>query len=751
MTTSSGGVARDQRATSPDGLPGGIGSVARERRAGWLDAWLRSLIAMATDGHGLPPGVALACVGGLGRRECSPHGDLDLVLLHAGVSGIDELAAKLWYPIWDSRRGLDHSVRTIAESLSTAHDDAKVALGLLDLRHIAGDRSLVGSLAPAAAELWRRTAVMQLSRLRELAEARHVAHGDLAHLLEGDLKEAAGGLRDIGLLRGIGRAGIADANPPAVRAAQTRLLDVRDALHQAAGRKLDRLVAHERDPVAGTLGLPDGDALLRRVATDAATVAWTLQDAWRSVHRFRAELRRGGAARKIERLPLAADVVEFDGEVVLARSAIGARPDPALSLRVAAAAAQARLPIARATLEWLAAHVPPLPVPWPAGARTALMSLLGAGPGLRPTWTACDRFGLITAWLPEWARLRGAPQHNAVHRYTLDQHLVAAAAEAGKSLREVARPDLLLLGALLHDVGKGLPGDHSTVGRPIAASIAVRVGLPPEDVHTIECLVRDHLLLPEVATRRDLGDPATIDTVVRAVETVERLELLHALARADAVATGPAAWSPWKAGLIDELVALVHAVLKGAPLPDPPAPDPALLDGTLPVVVCDAERVSVAAADRTGLFASVAGCLATHRLDVLSADTVTVDGRALLHWAVAPRFGGDVDLAALRADLRRAALGQLPAPSPRAVRGAPGSSAPTFMWHDGATEAVILELRTVDAPGLLYRVTAALAGLGVDVRAARVSTLGSSVVDAFYLPEDVDRAAVEAAVLAGLT
>ncbi|MBB5872213.1 [protein-PII] uridylyltransferase [Allocatelliglobosispora scoriae] len=729
-------------------MPTGIGPVARELRATWLDSWLRGVVDTATEGAGLPKGVALVAVGGLGRRECSPHSDVDLILLHSGVFGIDELASKLWYPIWDSRRGLDHSVRTIAETLSAAHDDSKVALGLVDLRHLCGDPSLLATLQPAALDLWRRTAVMQLSRLRELTEARYVQHGELAHLLEGDLKEAAGGLRDVGVLRGIGRAGIADALPPAVRAAQTRILDVRDALHLSAGRKLDRLVAHERAIVAKALGLADGDALLRRVATDAATIAWTLQDAWRSVHRFRADLRRGGAVRKPERLPLAADVVEFDGEVVLARSAVTPRPDPALSLRVAAAAAHARLPIARATLEWLSSHVPALPVPWPDGARTALMSLLGSGSGLTPTWTACDRFGLVTTWLPEWGRLRGAPQHNPVHRFTLDQHLVAAAAEAGKSLRDVARPDLLLLGALVHDVGKGLPGDHSTVGRPIAAAIAARVGLPADDVATIEFLVRHHLLLPDVATRRDLSDPATIATVVDAVGTVERLELLHALAKADAVATGPAAWSPWKASLIDELFTTTRSVMKGSPLPAPPAPDPALLIGELPVVICDESRVSIAAADRTGLFASVAGSLATHRLDVMAADSVTIDGRALLHWVVAPRFGGEVDFVALRADLRRAALGQLPPPSHRVVRSVPGAGEPALMWHEGATDAVILELRTVDAPGLLYRVTSALADAGVDVRAARVSTLGSSVVDAFYLPPDVDRAAAESVVRA---
>jgi len=719
-----------------------IGAAARSERAAAFDVWLSKLASEA----GLPPGVALVAVGGLGRRECAPHGDLDLVLLHSGLSGMDELAARLWYPVWDQRLGLDHSVRTVPESLDAALDDAKVALGLLDARHIAGDPALTGTLAAGAADLWRRTAARQLSRLRELAQARHTVHGTLAQLLEGDLKEAEGGLRDVTLLRGIGRAGIADAVPPSVRAAQVRLLDVRDALHVSSGRRLDRLVAHERDSVALLLDLPDGDALLRRVANDAATVAWTLQDAWRSVHRWRADLRRGGP-RQPQRLPLATDVVECDGEVVLARSAVTPRPDPSLSVRVAAAAAAAKLPIARSTLEWLSRFVPPLPQPWPSAARTAFMALLGSGPSLIPIWTACDRFGLITAWLPEWERLRGAPQHNPVHQFTLDRHLISTAAQAGASTREVARPDLLLLGALLHDVGKGLPGDHSEAGTPAAAAMARRIGLAPSDVDIVTRMVRLHLLLPEVATRRDIADPATVAAVAAAVGDVPTLELLHMLAQADAVATGPAAWSAWKARLIDQLVAAVRASLRGVPVPGPAEPDPTLLAAELPVVQVAPDMISVAAADRRGLLASIAGCLAGHQLDVVAVNSVTVADRAILQCAVQPRFGADVSRELLLADLRRAAVGQLPPPRLARRAAKPGRPRPRALWPADD----LLEVRATDEPGLLYRLTSALAEAGIDLRAARVSTLGADVVDAFYLIGPVDRATVEHAVLNVLT
>lgn len=741
------------------GLPGGIDAAARAARAAAIDGWLAGLLPRRE-------GVALVAVGGLGRRQCAPYGDLDLLLLHAGAPDVDELAAGIWYPVWDAGLRLDHSVRTVAEALAVAQDDLRAALGLLDARFVAGDEDLAGRLVRSAAEQWRRTAVRRLPGLREITATRWAAHGELAFLLEGDLKEAAGGLRDVGILRAIARAGVTTALRPAVRAAHLRLLDTRDALHLRAGRRVDRLVAQERDGVATLLGLrqpaPDpspgtvdaGDVLLRRVASDARTVRHALDDAFRAADRLRAG-RRGADGRPVRR-PVARDVVVHDGELVLARTVIGARPDPSLSLRVAAAAATTGLPVARATCEWLAAYCPPLPVPWPAEARVALVTLLGAGPGLVPAWETCDRYGLVDGWLPEWTRVRSLPQHNPVHRFTLDRHLVQTAGEAGRHTRDVDRPDLLLLGALLHDVGKGLPGDHSQVGAPIAEAVAARIGLPASEVALIGRLVRLHLLLPEVATRRDLADPLTIADVATKVADTSTLELLHALVRADAAATGPAAWSHWKGRLVADLVARVRTTLDTGAVPEPPAPDPALVTGPLPVVRLTGDRVAVAAADRGGLLTTVAGCLALHRLDVVSADASTVFGRALVEFRVQPRYGLAPDPVSLGADLRRAVTGDVSVIQRlrgRALAARSAGAAPRVGWHrEAATDAVVLELRAADAVGLLYRVSGALDEAGAQLRAARISTLGADVVDAFYLvggwPDAGTRDRIAAAVLA---
>jgi [protein-PII] uridylyltransferase len=750
---------------------GGVGAAAREQRAAALDVWLSEVFdrAVAAASPGSP--LALVALGGLGRLECAPFGDVDLVLLHAGRDDVGAVAEKVWYPVWDAGLTLDHSVRTIGEAVEVASDDTKAALGLLDARHIAGEPALSAQLREAAQVLWRQRARAHLPVLRELTTQRWRQQGELAFLLDGDIKEARGGLRDVRVLRGVAYAQVADAWRPPVRAAYTRLLDVRDCLHLVAGRRRDRIFVQDLEEVAALVGLPGPEALRRRIADDARAISYAVDDSLRAAERWLATQRHGGRRTGPPvRTPIAPDVVAQDGEVVLARTAVSPQVDPSLSMRVAAAAARHGLRISPGTLEWLARHCPALPRPWPPAARAAFAQLLGSGPALVSTWEACDRFGLITSWLPEWARIRSAPQHNPVHRYTLDRHLIECVASAARYARDVARPDLLFIGSLLHDIGKGLHGDHSVVGVDVAAAITESIGLPPDDVAAIGVLVRWHLLLPEVATRRDLGDPQTVRHVAEIVGDVETLELLHALSRADAVATGPAAWSAWKERLVADLVSRVRAALVtgsvSAPLPADVRLSP-LASGPLPAVDIAPDRVTVAATDRLGLLAAVAGCLTLHRLDVVSADTATIVGSdgpvAVVACRVQPRDTVGPDRQRLAADLRRAVDGELNVDEALAARvrstnrlrgSMTREAAPArVVWAvDRATDATILELRAADDVGLLYRVAHALELAGADVRAARISTLGSDVVDAFYLVGELSSAAarstVETAVLA---
>lgn len=448
------------------------GPPRRAALAELTDEWLAGLF---TAGAGPSRGVSLVAVGGYGRGELSPRSDLDLLLLHDGGDdkAVAALADRLWYPVWDLGLALDHSVRTPAEARKTAGEDLKVQLGLLDARHLAGDLGLTASLRTTVLADWRNQAPKRLPELRDLCAERAERQGELQFLLEPDLKEARGGLRDATALRAVAASWLADAPRGGLADARRRLLDVRDALHLATGRATDRLALQEQDQVAAELGLLDADALLRQVYEAARVISYAGDVTWREVGRVlrarsvRPRLRAllGGGKPVPERSPLAEGVVEQDGEVVLARTARPER-DPVLPLRAAAAAAQAGLPLSRHAVRHLAATAGPLPAPWPAEAREQLVTLLGSGRPTVQVWEALEAEGLVTRLLPDWERVRCRPQRNAVHVWTVDRHLIETAVRAAGFARRVHRPDLLLVAALLHDIGKGWPGDTRWPGRP---------------------------------------------------------------------------------------------------------------------------------------------------------------------------------------------------------------------------------------------------------------------------------------------
>ncbi|NUK60574.1 [protein-PII] uridylyltransferase [Streptomyces lunaelactis] len=762
---------------------GRSGPPRRAALAKLTDDWLSALFATATLEAGVR-GAALVAVGGYGRGELSPRSDLDLLLLHDGgadAGAIATLADRIWYPVWDLGLALDHSVRTPGEARKVAGDDLKVQLGLLDARPVAGDLGLVAGLRTTVLADWRNQAPKRLPELDELCRERAERQGELQFLLEPDLKEARGGLRDATALRAVAASWLADAPREGLAEARRILLDARDALHLVTGRATDRLALQEQDQVATELGLLDADALLRQVYEAARTVSYATDVTWREVHRVlrarsvRPRLRAmlgGGRTPQPERSPLAEGVVEQDGEVVLARAAKPER-DPVLPLRAAAAAAQSGLPISLHAVRRLAATTRPLPVPWPAEAREELVTLLGAGESTVGVWEALEAEGLITRLLPDWERVRCRPQRNPVHTWTVDRHLVEAAVKASSLTRRVGRPDLLLIAALLHDIGKGWPGDHSVAGETIAKDVAARIGFDRADVAVIATLVRHHLLLIETATRRDLDDPATVDSVAAIVGSAGTLELLHALTEADALATGPAAWSSWRGSLVADLVKRVAAVLAGdAPAePEPTAPSAeqerlaieALRTGE-PVLALHAQaepsagdepepvgvELLIALPDQPGVLPAAAGVLALHRLTVRAADLRSIElpselgepsGVLLLSWRVAAEYGSLPQAARLRADLVRALDGSLDIPARLAEREAAyprrrGVKAPpprVTVAPAGSRLATVIEVRAQDAPGLLHRIGRALDESALRVRSAHVSTLGANAVDAFYV------------------
>ena len=700
--------------------------------------------------------VAIAAVGGFGRGELSPGSDLDILILHRGTLSEEELSSfvnKILYPLWDKKIKVDHSVRTRSEVREAAEADLKVILGLLDIRLVCGSAVLVADVQIDALDEWRKNSKRRLPELEKSLLERHQRAGELAYLLEPDLKEARGGLRDITAIRALEKSGAITIPMERISVAESLLSNVREALHIVSGRDKDKLLFQEQDKVAAHLGFVDADVLMSEVAQAARSVDYLLDSTWyRLAHKGKDGA--GRFLRKVRSTTLSRDISVANKEVTIDIDADFSL-DPTIGLRACAAAAQLGLPMSMDSLERLSlaltSGVTELPNPWPRDARENLISLIGAGPAMVQIFEALDQEEIIFHWIPEWRAVRSLPQRNVLHRHTVDRHMVETAVQAASLTRKVHRPDLLLFSALFHDIGKGTEEDHSERGAALIAPLAQRIGFSEPDIKTIQLLVKHHLLLSATATRRDLDDPATITAVADVIPDLQTLELLHALSIADGEATGRAAWTDWKASLVAELVKRVELAITDNTV----AQQPELSDnqrakagsGKLSVAIENRESVyaiEIVIPDSTGILSTVAGVLNLLRLDVRSARTKSVGNSAVMEWIVIPEPHAPVlEEQKLHDEITRALksrsslseriqeridvysqLPSIPVPDPVVE---------TFL--DAATDATIIEVRSHDRPALLFGIGDSISRSSVDIRSAIVTTLGAEAIDTLYVTE----------------
>jgi [protein-PII] uridylyltransferase len=719
-------------------------------------AFAEALRARSSDDD--DTGVALVAVGGYGRRELAPHSDLDLVLVHTEDADVAELAAHVWYPLWDTGAAVDHAVRALPEVTAAARDDVRVTLGLLDARHLAGDPSVTLRMRSALLAQWRREARSQLPRLRELVETRVRRVGELAHATVPDLKESGGGLRDATILNALVATWLVDVPHSDLERSRQALLDVRDALHTVAGRGTDRVGPDMWGDLAAELG-HDGPAATQRLVREIGRrITHISRLTWRRVDGVLAP--PAGAARArthdydtpgVRRAPgpamapLGHGLAVAGGEVVVQRRTAAAT-DPTLLLRAAAEAAERDLILSPHTVARLLRDGPPMPEPWPDEGRDLFVRLLAAGPGLLPVWETLDETGALTRLLPDWERVRLLPHASVVHRFTVDRHLVETCIEASRLIRRVARPDLLLVAALVHDIGKGGLQEHSRAGEPIAAGLARRLGFDAADTKVVATLVRHHLLLTQVATTRDLEDPATVERVVSCVPDPATFDLLLVLTEADAKATSPKAWTPWRAKLVADLGTRVRTALVGGPavpgerdrverrvdVPERVRKDASAVDVRV-VATTHGSEVTVVTGDRTGVLAAVSGAFAGMRVPIRSARAWSQDDYGVSQWQV---DDADLDPAVLRTRVEAVLEGRVD-PGERLRRAVARDLSPSVAVRPEASqEATVLEVRAEDRPGVVHLACHALAGLGLAVRSAHVTTVGPQAVDVFYVQEE---------------
>jgi [protein-PII] uridylyltransferase len=771
---------------------------------------LDSVLAHLFEAAGSPAHVAIVALGSYGRRELCPGSDVDVLLVHQGLER--NVADAIWYPLWDAGVVVGHAARTPKDAVAVAKGDLAALTSMLDVRCVAGDWILADQLVAAVRDLAVRRQHEVVEQLAEAFTERRARPGPIAELLEPNLKDGAGGLRDIQSLGWVGHAlgapgdvaallqrGLIQADDPMhLDRARALLLQARVALHRVTGRSTDELLLQDQDAVAASVGAADADVLLRDLSAVARSVLWMAEEVWDRLLVDTAKRRRRrtvGPDRVLE------PGIELHGGRV--RLTPDAPLDGSTVLRLASVAAEQGLHLDRASVARLAGCPRPA---WDDADRARFLRVLDAGDRAVPVLDALDRVGGLAVVVPGWERVRSLPQRNAYHSHTVDRHLLEAVARChdlfadagfdGEAARALPRPHLLLLGALFHDIGKGLPGDHSDTGAEIAEESLSAMGFPDDEIAIVARLVSLHLLMPDVATRRDLSEEAPVARVARLAGDVEVLTLLYLLTIGDSIATGTSAWSEAKAVLVRDLYVkarhllergevvdhlaierrqglaeLIGAEAAAAHLDAMPAAyvlefDPAamvdhraLLDARLAAVEWHDPGApglvgcAVVAPDAAGILSSVAGVFTVHGIAIRHASVHTrSDGMALEVYRVFDRYdrletpagrdrvAQDI-LAALAGGLAlRDRVDERARRYASSRRRGALPQQPVVDFFPGASDfATVVEVHADDEIGLLYRITQVLLAQGLDVRVAKVATIGDRIVDTFYLLDTVGR------------
>jgi [protein-PII] uridylyltransferase len=778
--------------------PGHHGRWSARRRSGLVDEAVRSLA------RGLGARVALVALGGYGRQSLSPGSDLDLMVLHTErrADRVAAVAERIFYPFWDAGLPLGHAVRTVRECVEAYSDRLDAACALLDSRLLWGDEQLFEELTRRLRRTAQKDRSGFLARLWEGRARRLAVHGSCSQMMEPDLKESTGALRDIHTVGWVSQMMTGDAanggeeGDPLLRASEARALEdaeeflvrLRSALHLETGKRSDRLFFEYQPGIAELFGFEPEEGL---TAPDAL---------------MRALFRH---ARQVEHVT--DEILERARRALESPARDEARPDrPSTAEEVMAAfaeAAQTKTPLGAGMHEAIeAVDLSDVPAPWTEGISRAFIDLL-AGPGNERALEAMDRMTVLTRFLPEWEAVRCRPQRDPYHQYTVDMHLVRTTAEVvrllsgggedevlARAAAAVVDREAMVLGAFLHDIGKTGQGSHVEVGGRVAREVLGRIGAPSETREHVLFLVKNHLLLSDTATRRDLSEENLVVDVAASVGDAERLAMLYVLTAADALATGPHAWTPWRQALIRELVGKVEHVLThgrigadagtelgtriaalrdmlrdegpvegylqrlprayllGVPtevaarhfrLLAPPVGAADLRTDARPGERSGTYDLTVVASDRPGLLAKIAGALALNGLNILSAQAFTTeDGVALDLFVVDPVFEDEIDedrWRRFRTDLRKAIEGRISLEyrvrEKRRLYPQPTAVAPTSVTIDNEVSDffTVVDVSAPDRIGLLFDLARAFHELELDVHVAKVATLGSRVVDAFYV------------------
>lgn len=558
--------------------------------SGTMDEIISALHALLLPG---PLGVAVVATGGYGRSELFPYSDIDLLILYRPATRLaaERMARTLFYLLWDLGLKVGHALRGVEETLDLAREDITIRTNLLDARLVAGDADLFAELtARFQREIVEVTAEEFVERKLAEREDRHKRFGDSRFLLEPNIKEGKGGLRDLHTIHWLARYvyGVREVRELVERGllepeeytvyekARALYAPLRAHLHLAAGKAEERLTFDRQQALSRRMGFTGRspnqavERLMRRYFLAAAGVG--------SLTRILCALLED-EHKRTPRQPLALRMQQgwklggfvLEGERLSVKNEDEFTRDPSRMLALFAAAQAEGLDIHPHALRLLARALPAASqLSEDSRANTAFLDILCSPRGSEQTLRRMNEIGLLGRFIPEFGRIVGQMQFNMYHIYTVDEHIIVALGilhniEHGRFqadmplatelMKRVASRRVLYVSLLCHDIAKGRGGDHSALGAEIALKLARRFGLKEDEAQLAGWLVQHHLLFTETAFKRDASDPQTIRDFAASVQSVERLRLLLILTAADMRAVGPGVWNAWKAALLRNLYA----------------------------------------------------------------------------------------------------------------------------------------------------------------------------------------------------
>ncbi len=777
--------------------------------------------------------LVVVALGGYGRSELHPLSDIDLMVVYASELSpyVQRTMQELLYSLWDLGLQVGHSLRSLDDCVAMARTDFPSRTSMQEARFLAGDRRLFARFRRVLREnVYRRDFAQFLETTLGERDQRYRRYGASPYIGEPNVKESAGGLRDVHTAMWLGAAKfeartlreladkglITPREQAATDAALTFLWRVRNELHFFSGHKNDVLGRDLQPRIAKNLGYENDDTSLgvERFMRDYYLHA-------RVIHRVSRRLiarcqetlsRRGSAEGRQRQQALADGLVFFDGQLHLADRDPGPlRAEPSRLMKVFwhlhRLGCELSLDLERALEDSL--YLVDGGFQRSPAVRELFLDICRTWGRAAQTFSEMHELGLLGRYLPEFGALTCLVQYDVYHKFSADQHSLLAvehlealapgqSAEsegAAQVFNEVEKPELLMLGMLLHDVGKAKGHGHVAKGIPLIRELVVRMGLEPADGAVVEFLVAHHLTLSHIAQRRDIDDPKTVADLAAIAGDPQRLKMLYLLTWADMRAVGPGVLTPWQAVILHELYRRALVRLTGGRAERPSRPQLAerlrvAAGGEQPaqavkahlammsdryVATTGVQRMAehlrmlhqlsntsvvtelfhhpdlrssdlvVVTRDLPGLFALIAGTLASQGVNIISAQIHTrADGIAIDTFQVNEPTGEAVTspatwartLDALRAvligDAQVATLLEKRRAAGRATTLAGGSAKITLDNHL-SDDYTVLEVKCPDRLGLLYLVTRTLAALGLDIATARIATEIDQAVDTFYV------------------